>query len=75
MEQAEVLETVQVCRIYPTANSEQSRISLIVQKGELRTLILAALANLKDVKCLTGQARPGWLEEDLSLWVDTLTNN
>ena len=75
MEQTEVLETVQVCRIYPTANSEQSRISLIVQKGELRTLILAALANLKDVKCLTGQARPGWLEEDLSLWVDTLTNN
>ena len=75
MEQAEIMDTAQVCRIFPTANSDQSRISLIVQKGELRTLILAALANLKDVKIMTGQARPGWLEEDLALWVETRTNN
>ena len=74
-EQMELLDQVQQCKIFPTANSEQSRISLMLPKGEMRSTILDALANLKEVKYMTGQARPGWLEEDLSLWVETLTLN
>ena len=63
MEQAEMLATVQMSRIYPTANFELSKISSMAQKKEPRTLTLAALASLKDDNCMTAQARPSRLEE------------
>ena len=70
----EVMNNCTVFFIYGIqGDSDKSRIQVAMHAGPVRRALLAGLAMLPNVKLTSGAAPPGYLEKELSDWIQQLS--
>ena len=73
LEPEEMDDVVQECRFTRGIKTDTTKLTLALPKGPDRGIILASLRSLAGVRVLVGQAPPGYLEEELSEFIEALS--